>query len=118
MTRHGKRKDPRITSTNLISYVLRDEKDQGIMQGMGRTLNVSEGGMLLETHVPLDPHYVVTVIIALEDELMELKGRIAHSAKLENRGFASGIEFMEMDEEKRRYLRQYVILFKGEETVL
>ncbi len=118
MARDGKRKDPRIPSSNLISYVVRDEKDQGIMQGMGRTLNVSEGGILLETHVHLDPHYMVTVTIALEDELVEFKGRITHSTKCEDWGFKSGIMFMEMNEEKRRYLRQYVMLFNGQETVL
>jgi len=118
MVRDGKRRDPRIPSTNLISYMVRDEKDQDIMQGMGRTLNVSEGGILLETHVPLDPHYVVTATIALEDELMEFKGRITHSAKQEDGQFTSGIAFMEVDQEKRRYLRQYVMLFKGQETVL
>lgn len=118
MARDGKRKDPRILSTNLISYVVRDEKGQDIMQGMGRTLNVSEGGILLETHVSIDPRYVVTVTIGLEDELIEFKGRIAHSAKREDGGFASGIMFMEMDEQKRRHLGQYVILFRDQETVL
>jgi c-di-GMP-binding flagellar brake protein YcgR len=118
MVRDGKRKDPWIQSANLISYVVRDEKDQDIMQGMGRTLNVSEGGILLETHVPLDPHYMVTVTIALEDELVEFRGRIVHSTKREDGGFTSGIEFIEVGEERRRYLRQYVMLFKGEEIVL
>jgi len=118
MVRDSKREDQRIQSTNLISYVVRDEKDQDIMQGMGRTLNVSEGGILLETHVPIDPHYVLTVTIALEDEVVEFKGRIVHSAKHEDGGFTSGIAFMEISEEKRRYLRQYVMLFKGQEDVL
>jgi len=118
MTIDGKRKDPRIPSSNLISYVVRDQNDQDIMQGMGRTLNVSEGGILLETHIPLDPHHVVTLTIALEDELIEFKGRIAHSTKREDGGFTSGITFMEMNEEKRRYLRQYCILFKAEKPML
>jgi c-di-GMP-binding flagellar brake protein YcgR len=118
MTIDGKRKDPRIPSSNLISYMVRDQNDQGIMQGMGRTLNVSEGGILLETHIPLDPHHVVTLTIALEDELIEFKDRIAHSTKREDGGFTSGITFMEMNEEKRRYLRQYCTLFKGQEPML
>jgi len=113
-----KRKDPRIQSTNLISYVSCDENDQVIRQGMGRTLNVSEGGILLETHVPIDPHYVVTLTIALEDELMEFRGRIAHSNKRENGGFATGIKFIDMNEEKRQFLGQYIIFFRGQETMV
>jgi len=65
MTIDSKRKDPRIPSSNLIAYVVKDQNDQGIMQGMGRTLDVSEGGILLETHVPLDPQHVVTLTIAI-----------------------------------------------------
>ncbi len=118
MTIDSKRKDPRIPSSNLIAYVVKDQNDQGIMQGMGRTLDVSEGGILLETHVPLDPQHVVTLTIALEDELIEFKGRIAHSTKREDGGFTSGITFREMNEEKRLYLRQYCILFKGQEPML
>jgi hypothetical protein len=118
MTMDGKRKDPRIPSSNLISYVVRDQNDQEIMQGMGRTLNVSEGGILLETYVPLDPHYGVSITIALEDELIEFKGRIAHSTKRKDGGFTSGITFTEMNEDNRRYLGQYVILFKGQEPML
>jgi len=113
-----KRKGPRIQSTNLISYVSRDENDQVRTQGMGRTLNVSEGGILLETHAPIDPHLVVTLTIALEDELMEFKGRIAHSVQREEGGFATGIAFIEMNEAKRQFLAQYVIFFKGQETMV
>ena len=118
MAADDKRRDPRISSSNLISYVSRDENNQAIMQGMGRTLNVSEGGILLETHVPIDPHHVVTLTIALEDELMEFKGRIAHSMKREDGGFTTGIKFIQMNEEKRQFLGQYVIFFKGQETMV
>jgi c-di-GMP-binding flagellar brake protein YcgR len=118
MAMDDKRKDPRIPSSNLISYVICDESDQDIRQGMGRTLDVSEGGILLETHVPLDPNHVVTLTIALEDELLECKGRIVHSTKREDGGFTSGIRFIDMNDEKRLHLRQYVILFRDQETML
>jgi len=113
-----KRKEPRILSTNLISYASLDEHDQVMMQGMGRALNVSEGGILLETHVPLNPHHRVILTIAMEDELMEFKGRIAHSTKQADGSFATGVEFVDMDDARRRYLGQYVILFRGQDHTL
>jgi len=116
MATDDQRKNPRIQSSNLLSYVSCDETDQEIMQGMGRTLNVSEGGILLETHVPIDQHHVVTLTIALEEELMAFKGRVAHATKLKDGGFLSGIEFTEMDEKKRQFFRQYVLFFRGQET--
>lgn len=116
MTGDDKRKDPRISSTNLIFYVSVDEQGQAVTQGMGRTLNVSEGGILLETHAPLHPIRLVTVTIAMEDELMEFKGRVAHATKRGDETYATGIEFMDMNEEQRRHLGQYILLFGGQKT--
>ena len=83
---------------------------------MGRTLNVSEGGILLETHVPIDPRHILLLTIAMEEDLMHFKGRIAHSKEREDGRFESGVEFLEMDEQKRRFLSQYMIIFKGQEN--
>jgi len=113
-----KRIATRIESSNLLSYVCLDENNHEMMQGMGRTLNVSEGGILLETHVPIDPHHIVSLTIALENDLMDLKGKIAYSRKQEDGKFESGIEFMEMDEEKRRFIRQYILIFRGQGDII
>jgi len=117
MVTDEKRIAPRIESSNLLSYVCLDENNHEMMQGMGRTLNVSEGGILLETHVPIDPHHIVSLTIALENDLMDLKGKIAYSRKREDGKFESGIEFMEMDEEKRRFIRQYILIFRDQENI-
>ena len=118
MVTDEKRIVPRIESSNLLSYVCLDENNHEMMQGMGRTLNVSEGGILLETHVPIDPHHIVSLTIALENDLMDLKGKIAYSRKREDGKFESGIEFMEMDEEKRRFIRQYILIFRGQGDII
>ncbi len=118
MTTDEKRIDPRIESSNLLSYICLDENNHEMMQGMGRTLNVSEGGILLETHVPIDPHHIVSMTMALEDDLMDFKGKISYSRKREDGKFESGIEFIEMDEEKKRFYRQYILIFRGQENRL
>ncbi len=110
-----KRKSQRIDSPNLLSYICLDENNNEMIQGMGRTLNVSEGGILLETHVPIDPRYTVCLTIGLEDDLVHLKGHIIHQRRCEGGKFESGIEFMDVDERKRRLLRQYMTIFKGQE---
>jgi len=113
-----KRIDPRIESSNLLSYICLDENNHEMMQGMGRTLNVSEGGILLETHVPIYPHHIVSLTMALEDDLMDFKGKIAYSRKREDGRFESGIEFIEMDEEKQRFYRQYILIFRDKKIEL
>ena len=111
MTSDDKRTNTRIDSPNLLSYICRDKDDNEITQGMGRTLNVSVGGIMLETHVPIDPQLIVTLTIALEDDLMDFKGKIAHTRKREDGKFEFGIEFIEMNDEKRLFLKQYILLF-------
>ena len=53
-----KRIKPRADSHNILSYVCLDEENEIVEQGMGRTLNVSEGGILLETHDSIDLEHV------------------------------------------------------------
>jgi c-di-GMP-binding flagellar brake protein YcgR len=116
MSKYNKRRGPRVKSPNLVVYLCIDEEKNKIIQGMGRTLNVSVGGILLETHVPIDPGYTLILTIAMEEDLMHFKGRIAHSREREDGKFESGVEFLEMDKQKRRFLSQYMIIFKGQEN--
>jgi c-di-GMP-binding flagellar brake protein YcgR len=116
MSPNDKRKDERVKSPNLLVYLCIDEEKNKIFQGMGRTLNVSEGGILLETHVPIDPRHTLLLTIAMEEDLMHFKGRIAHTKEREDGRFESGVEFLEMDKQKRRFLSQYMIIFKGQKN--
>ncbi len=110
-----KRRTPRVDSPNLLTYVCLDERNTMVSQGMGRTLNVSEGGILLETHVPIDPQHLILLDIALEDDLMQFKGRIAHTRKREDGRIESGVAFIDLDEKKTQFLRQYVAIFLARE---
>ena len=91
-----KRKSERIDSHNLISYVCYDEHNEEEGQGMGRTLNVSRGGITLETHNEIKSPFV-ELTIGLEDDIIEIKGRVIYCKKNENDKFATGIEFMTTD---------------------
>ena len=112
------RKSPRVESTNLLTYACLDKDKNLVGKGMGRTLNVSEGGILLETNIALDPQYVVLLDIAMENNLMQFKGKIAHIEKREDGKVESGVAFIELDEEKTQFLRQYVAIFlaRGKQT--
>ena len=111
----NKRLKPRIQTTNLLSYIVTDEDSNTVEQGMGRTLNISEGGMLIETHVSIDSELKIDITIAFEEEILKLKGHIIRSVKSEDGKFESGIQFMEIGDEINNLLKQYVILFKGQE---
>ena len=108
---NDKRHHPRIRALNLISYSCIDETDKVVAQGMGRTLNVSEDGILLETHVAIDPKYSIALAIGLEDELINIKGSIIHSGSGKDEKFEAGIEFIETDDSTIDILKKYIQAF-------
>ncbi|MGD9106308.1 MAG: PilZ domain-containing protein [Desulfobacterales bacterium] len=115
MTTKDRRKHARINALNLISYSCIDETVQAVTQGMGRTLNVSQGGILLETHVPIDPSHTVALAIGLEDDLINIKGRVVFSMAGREDRFEAGIEFIEIDEAALDVLKKYIKAFKGQD---
>jgi hypothetical protein len=110
-----RRSKSRIDSKNLISYVCLDKNNLKSGQGMGRTLNISENGIMLETHVPIDPDGSMSLTIGLEEELMDIDGEITFSKKKEDGKYETGVHFRKQDEEKRRFLRHYITLFREQE---
>jgi hypothetical protein len=106
-----KRHHPRISALNLISYSCIDAAEHVIAQGMGRTLNVSEIGILLETHVAIDPKYTIELAIGLEDELINIKGNIVYSTPGKDKKYEAGIEFFDIDDATIETLKRYIKVF-------
>lgn len=96
-----RRRYPRINTSNSIEYVLFDEKQNKLDRGQGRTLDLSQGGALLETQKPLLGSFVAITISGLEKNKLQVKGRIVHTFKPDNSSFyLTGIEFVECKDEQ------------------
>ena len=81
---------------------------------MGRTLNVSEGGILLETNVAFEIGQSVSISIGLEEEEVDVEGRVVHCKPSGgDHLYAAGIQFEEMDERGREVLEKYLGLFRA-----
>ncbi len=111
-----KRRHTRIDSLNL-SYVCANEKGEAVDQGMGRTLNVSASGILLETYFPIALECSLELTIALEDDLVDIKGRVAHIRKRGEGKSETGIEFFDMTEESIRILDKFIRFFNETQPV-
>ena len=105
----------RIDTPNLLSFFCCDENNNQIVQGMGRTINIGEGGIFFETHVPIDTQLNISLSLALEDDLMDFKGEIIHSRKNDKGRYIFGIKFLEMNDLKQRFLKQYLLILNGHE---
>ena len=113
MATQEKRKHARFNSLNL-SYVCLDENNQVIKQGMGRTLNVSESGILLETHFPIDKSHIVTLTMGLGEDLVDIIGRPVHIRATTGGKHEVGIEFTEYDPKASQSLKKFVDAFRGQ----
>jgi len=102
------RTDARVISLNLVSYTRHD--DEGVLAeaSMGRTLDISPGGIKLEVdhHIPLSS--VIDLSVALRDDVISLKGRVVHLEELKNGKVGMGIQFVDMDDETTETLRKFL----------
>lgn len=116
MSEQDRREFPRTDSLSLLSYVCVNESGEAVMQGMGRTLNVNETGILLETHAPIDPQYTVSLHIGLEDDLVEVRGKVVHQVTGEDGKSRIGVEFMQIDESNLAVLKRFITAFNKQQT--
>ena len=107
MPAENKRKHERIESLNL-SYICLDEDKNIVKQGMGRTLNISESGILLETHFPIESNHTLQLTISLEEELLDIKGQPAHIRSIEGGKYQVGIKFQDLNQQSIAILKKFI----------
>jgi len=106
-----KRKHTRINSL-FLSYVCIDENGKTLNEGIGRTLNVSEGGILLETNFNILPEHNLLITIAVEDTLVDIKGQVIRCQQKEEEKYHTGVEFIDIDESSLNVIMKFINLFK------
>lgn len=100
----------RPEALNLLDYLVVDNQGRQGEYSMGRTLNVSKGGILMETHIPLPPGQQVMITLGLQDELIDVMGKIVYSTYDAGR-HQNGIEFFHVGDDDREVLNRYVKAF-------
>lgn len=108
-----KRQHPRFDSLNTVAYFCLDEEGRVIGQGMGRTLNLSQSGILMHVYRILDDCRLLTIHLGLRDELIEVRGHVVHRRDDRAKGFQYGIEFIDVSAESRRTLSRFVEQFNA-----
>lgn len=108
-----KRKYPRINSSNLLSYACVNSDNKVIQQGMGKTLDVSEGGILLETHVSLEMECNIHFDIGFRDEVARIVGRVVYARAGEKGRIESGIHFEEYSQKNHHILLRFIESFNN-----
>ncbi len=113
MSNKNQRKFERKDTLNILDYVVLNEDGDPVSNGMGRTLNVSKKGFLLETHTPLEKGQMLSITVGLEDNVIELKGQVNHVESSADKKFCSGIEFLEIDKNDKRIFEKFLKALKA-----
>lgn len=116
MQMEEKRKYARIDSLNLLNYLYYEDNEEDANQGMGRTLNISEAGILLETHTPLQPPNKVSLTIGMKEDVVDIRGRVVYMKQNPDGLFESGISFEGLNNGALQVLRRYITAFNETEV--
>ena len=104
----NRRKHQRVKTRNLISYLSFDKTGKLISNGLGIALDVSQGGILLETPYAIKTGLIVLATTDRENHLFEVKGKLIHSTKASNGLYHSGIEIIGIDARVKAFITKLV----------
>ena len=109
MPHQERRKYPRVATSNIVSYVCIDKDDNEVDQGMGRAVNISQGGTLLETSRPIESEYILLLTVDLNDNVIQAKGEVIHTRPIEAGKYLTGIRFKGTREEVLQIVKSLII---------
>ena len=99
-----KRKYLRIKTQNLISYFSLDESGKVISQGLGIAMDISKGGILLQSTDAIKSSLIALAAIDRKKNLFKVRGRLAFSKKTSIGTYFSGIKFIGMEKHMIKFV--------------
>ena len=106
MSDDNRRIFPRVVSVNLVQAKQIDTPDGDM--SMGRTRNLSLGGILLEVHSYYPLSAVLELQIQLKERIIMPVGRVVRLQELSGNMVEMGIKFTEVSEEDRTALEHHI----------
>lgn len=105
------RDSPRVMALNLCSYETEDDAvsyEGSPREGLGRTRNVSAGGLLLEVARPYPLSAVLDLRISLGERIIAPKARVVRLQELAGNRIEMGLKFVELSPEDRETILKYI----------
>ena len=106
-----RRKHARVETSNHILYESMENGAQVVARSMGKALNVSQSGILLETPYPIERDNVTLVTVDLENNLIEIKGRLIYCRETDSAMYQSGVSFIGSYKEMVRFAAKLIKLY-------
>ncbi len=90
-----------------------DDQGREYSQKISRSMNISLGGMRLQSNLPVDPGEVLVITMALGENLVTFKGKVIYVTPTEGKGFEFGISIEDIENQDRIVLTRFIYYFKG-----
>lgn len=75
-----------------------DDSGNRTKEGRGKSVNISQGGILIETHDPFEWREILQLSIDIENESVDIKGKVIYCNASNFGKFRTGIQFLETKE--------------------
>ena len=116
MSIEEKRKHPRAKTNNKLSYVCIDDRGNKIEEGIGIIMNVSLGGVHIETTKFIESHNILLTVSGIDDETLNMKGDVAYCKMEDSRTFRTGIKFLEHIEDIQLFVKSLLKIYSKQKT--
>ncbi len=100
----------RKNALHLLDYLIIDRDGLQTTYSMGRTRDVSENGLKLETVEEIAKGDTLLITVGLEDDLIDLRGEVVYTEE-GDKCHITGIIFQDISEEGRRIFKKYAEAF-------
>ncbi len=104
-----KTRPKRLETLNLVSFTHRDSDGRVDLEVVGRTLDLSKGGILLEISQPVpSENRQVEVTLGIRDSVIQVNGEIVHQRELQDDNIGLGIAFRNLSESDARIIGDFL----------
>ena len=110
---HDRRESIRLKMDYPAIYSRFDNMGREYDQKISRSMNVSPGGVRLQSSFPVDSGEVLDITMALGENLVTFKGKVVYAASSEDQGFEFGMSIEDIENQDRVTLTQFIYYSKG-----
>jgi len=102
-----RRRAERRYALKFLDFEILSKKGEVTGRGLARTLNVSEAGLRLETSQFFDLGQLLRITLGLDNDLVQINGRVVDSQPETDDLNSSGVMFLEFGEEDNKIYQQH-----------
>ena len=111
MGENNQRQYARVKTCNLISYACLDDQGTVLTQGIGKALDISQSGLMLESRCPIESEYITLLSADPDGRLVDIVGKVAYARRSRSGIYMTGIRFTGSHEENVQFAASLIKSF-------